>query len=626
MEIEHKIVKSLRNSADRLELAKHLPEAPRDDMAEFVKTVVFNEELGGDFCVFKRTSIDVYDEELGRTMTPEDRDRFEAGMHRRWAAECQCTSCGEKFITGWNGEHENNGYSILMYAGDDGVNYPGFVNPEEVPANNANCYSEGDIIACPFCKNNVELIHGNRLRHGRTYQCMVTSVEVVDNYAMLVTWLARRHIDVECICENVKILPCEALVIDGKRLYQYRHVKFGGLYHETHLRRWELVNYYGKDLSLRRYYDWASTNYRKTDGYTYQGVPVLTGTTGEKTGLAEYIKETACQIVPFAYLKLWRKYPNAENLVKSAWRTVLDSALQKVARDQNYMFEANYSVEMPEFCFDESAPHKILNITKAESKINYGWEWDDFEAYQHHLFYHDVLTVAEFDDLLNRYNPSILETLDNIVADYDLKYRKMLSYLEGRNSRNLHLYIDYIEMLGDGEHTDREKYPKNLRAAHDTLAERIKAEKQSKYEAAFIELAEEYAPLEWSDGDLCIRIAQSEKELIEEGKTLCHCVGSYGHKHASGKDVIFFVRHRRRPERSYYTLDINMTKAQPEEVQLHGYHNEFYPSNHYRKGEIPQKVRDFVNRWESEVLIPTVAQIRKDQAKKQNKRRKENAA
>lgn len=71
---------------------------------------------------------------------------------------------------------------------------------------------------------------------------------------------------------------------------------------------------------------------------------------------------------------------------------------------------------------------------------------------------------------------------------------------------------------------------------------------------------------------------------------------------------------------------LELAKHLPEEVQLHGYHNEHYPSNHYRKGEIPQKVRDFVNRWESEVLIPTVAQIRKDQAKKQNKRRKENAA
>ncbi len=621
MEIEHKIVKSLRNSADRLELAKHLPEVPRDDMAEFVKAVVFDKELGGDFCVFKRTSIDVCDEELGRTMTPEDQDRFETGIHRRWVAECQCSACGEKFITGWNSEHSSDKYSVLMYAGDDGANYPGHINPEEVSANNAYCYSEGDTFGCPFCEHNVELIHNSRLRHGRTYQCMLTSVEVVDNYAMLVTWLARRHIDADFIFENVKILPCEALVIDGKHLYQYSHVKFNGLHPEKHLQAWVFKSYYGKDLSLRRYYDWASIEYRKTDSYTYQGIQDLTGTTGEKTGIAEYIRRSTCQIVPFAYLKLWRKHPNAENLVKSAWRTVLDSALQRVARGENYAYNANYSIEMPEFCFDESAPHKILGITKAESRINYGWKWSDFQVYQHHLFFHDVLTVAEFDELLTRFSSATLMTLDILAADYNLKYLKMLSYLEKQDVGDIHLYIDYIEMLGDGEHTDREKYPKNLRVAHDTLAERIKAEKQSKYEAAFAELAEKYAPLEWSDGELCIRIARSEKELIKEGKVLHHCVGGYGHKHASESDVIFFVRHYRRPERSYYTLDINMTKAQPEEVQLHGYRNELYPSKHFRRSAIPQKVRDFCDRWESEILIPTIAKMKKKQSKSIKHRR-----
>lgn len=625
MEIEHKIVKSLRNSADRLELAKHLPEVPRDDMAEFVKAVVFDKELGGDFCVFKRTSIDVCDEELGRTMTPEDQDRFETGIHRRWVAECQCSACGERFIAGWNKNHPNKRYGIRMYVGDDGENYDGYIPENALPDVDFMPYNEDEKITCPRCGERISLIHRSRLKHGRTYQCMLTSVEVVDNYAMLVTWLARRHIDADFIFENVKILPCEALVIDGKHLYQYSHVKFNGLHPEKHLQAWVFKSYYGKDLSLRRYYDWASIEYRKTDSYTYQGIQELTGTTGEKTGIAEYIRRSTCRILPFAYLKLWQKHPNAENLVKSAWRTVLDSALQRVARGENYAYDANYSIEMPEFCFNESAPHKILGITKAESRINYGWEWSDFKAYQHHLLFHNVLTVAEFDELLTQYSSGTLMSLDILAADYNLKYLKMLSYLEKQDVGDIHLYIDYIEMLGDGEHTDREKYPKNLRVAHDTLAERIKAEKQSIYEAKFAELAEKYAPLEWSDGELCIRIAQNEQELIDEGKVLHHCVGGYGHKHASESDVIFFVRHYRRPERSYYTLDINMTGSVPCEVQLHGYRNELYPSKHFRRSAIPQKVRDFCDRWEKEILIPTVVKMRKEQSTPV-KRRKEKVA
>ena len=216
----------------------------------------------------------------------------------------------------------------------------------------------------------------------------------------------------------------------------------------------------------------------------------------------------------------------------------------------------------------------------------------------------------------------MLETLDVISADYNIPYRRMLNYLskKGLNRRiDASLYVDYIEMLGTGEHTDIELFPRNLTQAHDRLAEQIKAEAESKLIKDFAKLAEKYSVLSWNDGNLCIRIVQSEQELIAEGKTLHHCVGSYGRKHVNQTDCIFFVRRYRRPERSYYTLDIDMTEVVPREVQLHGYRNDYYRG-------IPQEVRGFVESWKNEILIPTVAKMRKEQAKDPVKDRKENAA
>jgi hypothetical protein len=66
--------------------------------------------------------------------------------------------------------------------------------------------------------------------------------------------------------------------------------------------------------------------------------------------------------------------------------------------------------------------------------------------------------------------------------------------------------------------------------------------------------------------------------------------------------VIFFVRKYRRPERSFFTLDINMEGAKPNEVQLHGYKNEHIAAG--KKRRIPARVRSFVDRWKSEVLMP----------------------
>ena len=135
------------------------------------------------------------------------------------------------------------------------------------------------------------------------------------------------------------------------------------------------------------------------------------------------------------------------------------------------------------------------------------------------------------------------------------------------------------------------------------------------------QLAQELAALAWSDGEICIRAAATPGELKEEGRVLKHCVGTYCGKHAARTDVIFFVRHARRPERSWYTLDINMTGRIPKEVQAHGYRNEWYGKAGH--GKIPQKVRDFCDRWEREVLAPWYAQ--RQERKNKQKRRKTSA-
>lgn len=631
MEIKHSCADSLFTLEDRQKFAALLPEVPRPGMKDWIRKEFYDSELGGDFCVFTRKSICVEDEQIGRTMSADDWERYESNVHYHWAAECHCTACEMRFITGWNKNHPNKRYGIRMYVGDDGENYDGYIPENALPDADFMTYNEDHEITCPRCGERISLIHRSRLKHGRTHQMLVTSIEAVDNYTVLMTWRARRYIghrNPYNLDDFFEILPREALVIDGRKAYRFKHSTLPSIFSaEVQLGKWEPTNYYNDDLAYHRYYDYNAGGNYKIDAVVYRNVPDLTGTTGEKTGLVEYVDKHTKSLEPlvFAYLKMWRKHPNIENVVKSKWRTVLDTELRRLARDENYAYSAKYSVDTDLFNFSEKAPHKILGITKAESRINYGWKWSDFQAYQHHLFFHDVLTVAEFDELLTQYSLDTLMALDILAADYNLKYLKMLSCLEKQDVGDIHLYIDYIKMLGDGEHTDREKYPKNLRVAHDTLAERIKAEKQSKYEAKFTELAEKYSALEWTDGELCIRIAQNEQELIDEGKVLHHCVGGYGHKHASESDVIFFVRHYRRPERSYYTLDINMTKTVPFEVQLHGYRNELYPSKHFRQSRISQRVHDFCDRWEKEILIPTIVKMRKEQSKPV-KQRKEKVA
>lgn len=467
---------------------------------------------------------------------------------------------------------------------------------------------------------------------------LATSIETVDNYTVLMTWRARRYIgqwSPYALDNFFEILPREALVIDGRKAYRFKHSTLPSIFSaEVQLGEWEPTNYYNDDLAYHRYYDYNAGGNYKIDAAMYRNVPDLTGTTGEKTGLAECVGGhiESCEPLVFAYLKMWRQHPTIENIVKSRWRYVLDTELRRLARNENYAYSAKYSVATDLFNFGERAPHKMLGISRQSFKHGFGWTCEDLREYNFWKFTFENVTEEDFDDWLGFFEGPTLHSLAITLSDYDdgYNYKKVINYLidqEIFDDANVaaQTWVDYREMLGGGEHTYREIFPKNLRQAHDELVERTEAEKQSIYEAKFAELAEKYSALEWTDGELCIRIAQNEQELIDEGKVLHHCVGGYGHKHASESDVIFFVRHYRRPERSYYTLDINMTGSVPCEVQLHGYRNELYPSKHFRRSAIPQKVRDFCDRWEKEILIPTVVKMRKEQSTPV-KRRKEKVA
>lgn len=68
---------------------------------------------------------------------------------------------------------------------------------------------------------------------------------------------------------------------------------------------------------------------------------------------------------------------------------------------------------------------------------------------------------------------------------------------------------------------------------------------------------------------ILIRPAASTKELIEEGKALCHCVGGYASRYASGATNILVIRKINEPDKPYFTLELNRGAI----VQVRGKHN-----------------------------------------------------
>ena len=116
------------------------------------------------------------------------------------------------------------------------------------------------------------------------------------------------------------------------------------------------------------------------------------------------------------------------------------------------------------------------------------------------------------------------------------------------------------------------RLPKDLKARHDQLVERINARRD---EERRMKEKEKYAYLDarirerlpdakryfWEDDTYMIVPAGRCEELVEEGRALHHCVGAndfYMTAMAEGRSWILFLRKKSELDKPYYTIEIDM--------------------------------------------------------------------
>lgn len=159
---------------------------------------------------------------------------------------------------------------------------------------------------------------------------------------------------------------------------------------------------------------------------------------------------------------------------------------------------------------------------------------------------------------------------------------------------------DYLWMAGELGYDLTEPtvaMPKDLKERHDAAAQLLKykndTEEQRQYARRRRRLEKQFA---FALDGLRIIVPASSQEIVQEGQTLHHCVGGYAARHISGSTTILFLRHERRPERSYMTIELTERKGRVEIAQIHGYKNEGYTMG--KRGRDPrERFAWFLNVW-----------------------------
>ncbi len=129
------------------------------------------------------------------------------------------------------------------------------------------------------------------------------------------------------------------------------------------------------------------------------------------------------------------------------------------------------------------------------------------------------------------------------------------------------IYADYLDMaqkLGMNLGDRSVCFPQDLQRAHDEAATLIHirkdeeaAAKRAKEEARLRENAKAIREMfDYADEQFFILVPESYKEISDEGHEQHNCVATYFEPAAAGRTIIFFVRRKEEPEKSFCTVEI----------------------------------------------------------------------
>ena len=132
-------------------------------------------------------------------------------------------------------------------------------------------------------------------------------------------------------------------------------------------------------------------------------------------------------------------------------------------------------------------------------------------------------------------------------------------------------------------------FPRELKAAHDSVAKTLKDKRTAEHEKAIAGSFDEWQKrYQYQGKELMMIPPHSAKEIVDEGAALHHCVRLYVKNVAEKKSVILFVRSVDEPDKSLCTVEVKDGQV----TQARGFDNE----------EPPAQITAFIEQWKQRVL------------------------
>lgn len=461
---------------------------------------------------------------------------------REKAVRCRCTACGGTFIQ----------RRVEAYCGCHNAHPPamfGFLNE----LTGETVYSNDDT-SCPCCGTPVRAYHVNHIsKYGdKVNDIFPLTVDNIDGNLVIFIWYVCRYIykDRE---DKIITRPYEAYVFQKRkiiRLTGHSTGMFGNRY------------FHGGWAQRKQFKDTCGQHYRSMI-YPFDA-GILNGTDAENCKLDVYLT-SAPETYPVAYMKLWTKHNNVENLIMSGMADFVNYKLEKSV--PRYYDTAPRVSQIKGINWKENKPNLMLGLTKEELRYIKRNEFLPEQIDYYITVKNNGVRIEETEKIRQKIS---IESA-RMLTKHNANIVRAMRYIEKQKKKDaaakdiisaLYLadYWDMAEERGADLNDDKIRYPHKLRKAHDEEVRLRKIVENPALEAPFKKRYKELKKFCFEFEGLSIHPAESEREMILEGKILNHCVGGYTARYAKGETAIFFIRHIDDPEQPYFTLEFDVDK------------------------------------------------------------------
>lgn len=276
-----------------------------------------------------------------------------------------------------------------------------------------------------------------------------------------------------------------------------------------------------------------------------------------RNGGAPYVTRL-CSFLCYASL-----YPQIEFLMKNDAYSYVSDVVYHKDFNRRYLDWSQRSMK------------KFFKMTKNELAL---FERTGFSEFVLSLWYDgnrtlDFLTFAKYVDAVGKNNAV---ALFDMHREYGFSLSDMTEYArQGKDpGERFVIWRDYVRaarLLGYDLSCHSVLYPVDLIAEHDNALSMSCFSFNGELSQQQKKLLEDLRyKFEYESETFFIHVPCSPEEFVAESRMQRNCVKGYGDRHFSGITTILFLREKRCPHRSFYTIEVRDGVL----TQCYGYHND----------------------------------------------------